>query len=250
MTAAHVLSVVIPAYNEERYIATTLERVLAVDLSMVGFSREVIVVDDHSSDRTPEIAGTFSERLWSTVCRGTRERAAPFERRLRSHAGTTWSSRTLTSNTTRRPSSRCCRALAETGADAVYGSRYLNAGRHPRQSRLAYLGGRSLSVAVKLLTGRWLSDVTTALKLLPLPLIRSLELSSSGFELEAEITAKLLARGCRIVEVPVSYHPRTRRRARKSPSGICCGASPRSSAFAEVDRPQTTGYCRMLNNLR
>ena len=70
-------------------------------------------------------------------------------------------------------------------------------------------------MAVKLLTGRWLSDVTTALKLLPLPLIRSLGLSSAGFELEAEITAKLLARGCRIVEVPVSYHPRTRLEGKK-----------------------------------
>ena len=50
VTSTHVLSVVIPAYNEERYIAATLERVLAVDLSIVGFSREVIVVDDHSSD--------------------------------------------------------------------------------------------------------------------------------------------------------------------------------------------------------
>ena len=89
------------------------------------------------------------------------------------------------------------------------------AGRHPRQSRLAYLGGRSLSLAVRLVTGRWLSDVTTALKLLPLPLIRSLSLSSAGFEVEAEITAKLLARGCRIVEVPVSYAPRTRPEGKK-----------------------------------
>ena len=112
------------------------------------------------------------------------------------------------------------------------------------------LGGRSLSVAVKLLTGRWLSDVTTALKLLPLPLIRSLGLSSAGFELEAEITAKLLARGCRIVEVPVSYHLVRGGKARKWPSGISCEVSRRSCAFAEVDRPRTTGYCRMLNNLR
>jgi glycosyltransferase involved in cell wall biosynthesis len=214
VTSTHVLSVVIPAYNEERYIATTLERVLAVDLSIVGFSREVIVVDDHSSDRTPVIAGMHSgvsvHRLPRHAGKGGAVRAAVALARgdylVIQDADLEYDPEAFVP---------MLRALAGTGADAVYGSRYLHAGRHPRQSRLAYLGGRSLSVAVKLLTGRWLSDVTTALKLLPLPLIRSLGLSSAGFELEAEITAKLLARGCRIVEVPVSYHPRTRREGKK-----------------------------------
>ena len=214
MTSAHVLSVVIPAYNEERFIATTLERVLAVDLSAVGFSREVIVVDDHSSDRTPTIAGTFADvvvhRLPHHAGKGGAVRAAVGFARgdylVIQDADLEYDPEAFVP---------MLRALAETGADAVYGSRYLGGGRHPRQSRLAYLGGRSLSLAVKLLTGRWLSDVTTALKLMPVPLIRSLGLSSAGFELEAEITAKLLARGCRIVEVPVSYAPRTRQEGKK-----------------------------------
>ena len=214
MTPAQVLSVVIPAYNEERYIATTLERVLAVDLSAVGFSREVIVVDDHSSDRTPVIAGMFSDvfvhRLPRHAGKGGAVRAAVALARgdylVIQDADLEYDPQAFV---------LMLKVLAETGADAVYGSRYLEAGRHPRQSRLAYLGGRSLSLAVRLLTGRWLSDVTTALKLLPLPLIRSLGLSSAGFEVEAEITAKLLARGCRIVEVPVSYAPRTRREGKK-----------------------------------
>ncbi len=214
MTAARVLSVVIPAYNEERYIATTLERVLAVDLSIVGFSREVIVVDDHSSDRTAEIAGSYAgvsvHRLSSHAGKGGAVRAAVALARgdylVIQDADLEYDPQAFVP---------MLRALAETGVDAVYGSRYLDAGRHRRQSLRAYLGGRSLSVAVKLMTGRWLSDVTTGLKLLPLPLIRSLGLSSSGFELEVEITAKLLARGCRIVEVPVSYHPRTRQEGKK-----------------------------------
>ena len=214
MTAGQLLSVVIPAFNEERYIATTLERVLAVDLSAVGFGREVIVVDDHSTDRTSEIVRTFADvslhRLPRHAGKGGAVRAAVALARgdylVIQDADLEYDPQAFIA---------MLRVLAETGADAVYGSRYLQAGRHPRQSRLAYLGGRSLSVAVKLVTGHWLSDVTTALKLLPLPLVRSLDLSSSGFELEAEITAKLLARGCRIVEVPVSYHPRTRLEGKK-----------------------------------
>jgi glycosyltransferase involved in cell wall biosynthesis len=214
VTPAQLLSVVIPAYNEERYIATTLERVLAVDLSIVGFTREVIVVDDHSTDRTPVIAGMFSDvfvhRLPRHAGKGAAVRAAVALARgdylVIQDADLEYDPQAFVP---------MLKVLAETGADAVYGSRYLEAGRHPRQSTLAYLGGRSLSLAVRLLTGRWLSDVTTALKLLPLPLIRSLGLSSAGFELEVEITAKLLAGGCRIVEVPVSYAPRTRREGKK-----------------------------------
>ena len=209
-----LLSVVIPAHDEERYIATTLERVLAVDLSPLGLSKEVIVVDDCSTDRTAEIVERFPEVSL---------------RRLPGHAGKGGAVREALSvargdyvvihdaDLEYDPGSfvPMMQALLATGADAVYGSRYLTAAWRPRQSRLAYLGGRSLSVFTRLSTGTWLTDVVTALKMLPLPLARSLQLTSSGFELEAEITAKLLRRGCRIVEVPVSYEPRTRAEGKK-----------------------------------
>ena len=92
----------------------------------------------------------------------------------------------------------------------IYGSRYMNRGRHEGQSLAAYLGGRSLSLIGYLCTGTWLTDTVTALKLFPRELLPSLNLQTSGFELDHEITAKVLARGLQIVEVPVSYHPRTR----------------------------------------
>jgi len=53
------LSIVIPAYNEERYIGSLLEQVAAVDLSALGLAREIIVVDDCSRDRTAEIVAAF-----------------------------------------------------------------------------------------------------------------------------------------------------------------------------------------------
>ena len=214
MTASRLLSIAIPAYNEERFIGTTLQRVQDVDLAPLGFTREVIVVDDQSSDRTTEIVGTMPgvilHRLPRHSGKGTAVRAAVELARgdylVIQDADLEYDPQDVIP---------MLRALESSQADAVYGSRYLAAGKHPRQSRLAYLGGRSLSVAVKLLTGSWVADVATALKLIPLPLLRSLTLSSSGFELEAEVTIKLLARGCRIVEVPVSYEPRTRAEGKK-----------------------------------
>jgi dolichol-phosphate mannosyltransferase len=107
------------------------------------------------------------------------------------------------------------RAMLEGHADVIYGSRYLNRGRHHGQSIAAYLGGRSLSLVGYLAAGTWLTDTVTALKLFPRELLPSLKLQTSGFELDHEITAKVLAKGLRIAEVPVSYHPRTRQEGKK-----------------------------------
>jgi len=79
----------------------------------------------------------------------------------------------------------------------------------------AYLGGRSLSLVGYLSTGTWLTDTVTALKLFPRLLLPDLHLVTSGFELDHEITAKVLARGLRIIEVPISYRPRSREEGKK-----------------------------------
>jgi hypothetical protein len=111
-------------------------------------------------------------------------------------------------------------------ADIVYGSRYLKhpgrgriinllTGKHPAQSWAAYLGGQSLSFIALLYTGHYISDTVTALKLFPRAIITGLVLETTGFELDHEITAKVLARGYRIAEVPVAYHPRSREEGKK-----------------------------------
>jgi glycosyltransferase involved in cell wall biosynthesis len=107
------------------------------------------------------------------------------------------------------------RAILEGRGDVVYGSRYLSAGRHPGQSWTAYLGGRSLSIICRLATGTYLTDTVTALKLFPRTLLATLELRTRGFELDHEMTAKVLAKGLRIVEVPVRYYPRSREEGKK-----------------------------------
>ena len=106
-------------------------------------------------------------------------------------------------------------ALLQGRGDIVYGSRYMRSGRHANQSWAAYLGGRSLSIVARVFTGAWITDTVTALKLFPRQVIKELALTTSGFELDHEITAKLLARGYRIVEVPVTYNPRSKEEGKK-----------------------------------
>jgi glycosyltransferase involved in cell wall biosynthesis len=222
---AFTLSVVIPAYNEEAFIGTLLERIAAVDLSPLGISKEIVVVDDCSKDRTAAIAEAFPgvtlQRQPKNAGKGAAVRAgidaATGEYVLIQDADLEYDPRDYVP---------MLQALQAGRGDIVYGSRYLKypdkgalanlfGGRHPGQSLAAYLGGQSLSLVALVCTGRYLTDTVTAFKLFRRDLLQSLRLETTGFELDHEITAKTLARGQRIVEVPIRYYPRSKAEGKK-----------------------------------
>jgi glycosyltransferase involved in cell wall biosynthesis len=208
------LSIVIPAYNEARFIGRLLELVRAVPLDALGVARDVIVVDDCSTDETAAIAGRMPDvrvhRMPVNGGKGAAVRAgislATGEYLIIQDADLEYDPQDYVP---------MMRAILDGRGDVVYGSRYLGRGKHRNQSWSAYLGGRSLSVVMLACTGHYLTDTVTALKLFPRTLLPGLALETSGFETDHEITAKVLARGLRIVEVPVSYHPRSREEGKK-----------------------------------
>jgi dolichol-phosphate mannosyltransferase len=212
--ARRVLSIVIPAYNEERFIGTLLAQIAAVDLERLGVRKEVIVVDDHSADRTSAVAAGFEgvvlRRLEKNSGKGRAVREG-----IELATGDLLIIQDADLEYDPQDYIPMLEALLQGRGDIVYGSRYMRTGRHANQSWTAYLGGRSLSVVARVFTGAWITDTVTALKLFPRDVIKSLALTTSGFELDHEITAKLLARGYRIVEVPVSYNPRSKKEGKK-----------------------------------
>ena len=225
MTRPAVLSVVIPAFNEEAFIGTLLERVRAVDLSALGVATEIVVVDDCSTDDTARCAEAVPG---VRVCRqaANRGKGAAVRAGLARASGDYIVIQDADLEYDPEDYAPMLSELLNTGCDAVYGSRYsvepsrgrlggLVTGKHAGQSWPAYIGGRSLSLVAYVCTGARLTDTVTALKLFRRTAILDLPLTTDGFELDHEITAKLVARGRQIREVPVRYAPRSRDEGKK-----------------------------------
>ncbi|MEO7276316.1 MAG: glycosyltransferase family 2 protein [Vicinamibacterales bacterium] len=209
-----ILSIVIPAYNEAAYIGVLLDRIQAVDLSRFGLAKEIIVVDDGSRDATAAIVaaceGIVLLRQTKNGGKGQAVRAgiarATGQYLIIQDADLEYDPQDYVP---------MLEALVGQRGDVVYGSRYLRAGKGRDQTWAAYLGGRSLSVVAWVFTGAYLTDTVTAYKLFARHDVAGLSLDTSGFELDHEITAKMLASGRRIVEVPIRYMPRSRAEGKK-----------------------------------
>ena len=208
------LSIVIPAYNEERFIGELLARIKAVDLAPLGLQKEIIVVDDCSKDHTAAIASSVGGvRLHRMDRNGGKGRAV--RAGIAAATGEYLIIQDADLEYDPQDYIPMVQVLFAGTADVVYGSRYLRTGRHANQSLAAYAGGRSLSVVAWLFTGTYLTDTVTALKLFHRERLAALPLETSGFELDHEITARMLARGARIAEVPIRYYPRSREEGKK-----------------------------------
>jgi len=214
-----LVSIVIPAYNEAAYIGDLLRTIAGVDTRALGFEKEVLVVNDGSTDSTAAIAQGFAAEGVKVFNQSPNQgKGRAVERGIRESSG----DYILVQDADLEydPYDYLpMLAARERGADAVYGSRVLGQmrrsgwsvapGKHPAQKFGPWFGGVVLSLWTLLLYGRWISDTLTAYKLYPTKLLKAMKLETHGFETDHEITAKLIRQGIRIVEVPISYRPRS-----------------------------------------
>jgi glycosyltransferase involved in cell wall biosynthesis len=209
-----VLSIVIPAYNEERFIGTLLKQIKAVDLSRFALDKEIIVVDDCSKDRTASIVEAEPSvtllRMPKNGGKGQAVRAG-----IQRATGDYLIIQDADLEYDPNDYIPMIEALLAGRGTVVYGSRYMTSGKHAEQSLAAYLGGRSLSLIALVFTRTWLTDTVTAYKLFRRAELAALPLETTGFELDHEITARMVARGARIAEVPIRYAPRTKAEGKK-----------------------------------
>lgn len=208
------LSVVMPVLNEERTLRLALNRLLHTDLPC---PLEVIVVDDGSTDGTWGLLTAFQHEHGSVVlCRHERNRGKGAAVLTGLDVATGTHALVFDADLEYDPEDirRMLQPVLDGRASTVYGTRLF--GRDTvYQSFWFALGNRATTLAANVLYDAAISDLHTCLKLLPLPLLRSLDLDEQGFGLDTQITARMLLSRVRPYEVPISYNSRTREEGKK-----------------------------------
>lgn len=218
MPVYQVLSVLIPAYNEEKTIAELLQRVWDAPLPE-GLKKEIVVVDDCSTDQTASCIQTFMEKCPGANVRCIRHiENGGKGRALRTAIASAKGDIMIVQDADLECDPNDYAVLLPpilSGREVViYGSRFLN----PEQVckfRMFYWGGCLVTAVANLLYNQRLTDEPTCYKMFDAELLRSIPLTCEGFEFCPEITAKLAKRGFRIKEVPIHYYPRTKQEGKK-----------------------------------
>ncbi|MGQ9729832.1 MAG: glycosyltransferase family 2 protein [Candidatus Zipacnadales bacterium] len=196
------LSIIVPVYNEELTIGEVIDRLLALPIE-----QQLIVVDDGSTDRTSAvIAARHDPRLVSMRLDSNHGKGYAIREGLHRATGDYILIHDADLELLPEEISHLLAALQVGNAVVVYGSRF--AWGRKRATLINYWGNRLLTGWANLLYGSSLTDVSTAFKLFPRQLVKTLDLRCTRFEFCPEITAKLLRLGLKIQEVPVTYIPR------------------------------------------
>jgi len=215
-----MLSVLIPVYNEERTLEEVVRRVCAIQIP-----KEIILVDDGSKDRSPEILTRLEEenrrgedplnRLKFFFHPLNQGKGAALKTALSHVTGdvVVIQDADLEYDPTDYP--QLLEPIEAGLADVVYGTRFVGGGTHRVLFFWHSVGNRALTLISNMLTNLNLSDMEVGYKVFRAEVLKDVDLKSKRFGFEPEITIKMAKKRCRFYEVPISYHGRTYEEGKK-----------------------------------
>jgi SAM-dependent methyltransferase len=216
------LSVLVPVYNEQHLVEASLARLEVLGESPLLSRVQVIVVDDHSTDATPEVLRQFEAsraggRIEWVFLRHDRNRGKGNAIRTALARASCEISAIHDADLEYHPKDllRIVKVFEEENADAVFGSRFTGADVRRVLFFRHQIGNRLLTFLTNIVTDLNVSDMETCYKAVRTDLLKSIPLRSNDFRLEPELTIKLAKRGARLFEVPIRYSGRTYREGKK-----------------------------------
>jgi dolichol-phosphate hexosyltransferase len=205
------LSILMPVYDEVETVEVVVKRVLDVPYPC---ETELVIVNDGSSDGTAAVLDRLDDpRVFVHTHPANRGKGAAIRTAAAKATGTHVVMCDADLEYSPEDLPALLRPVLEGEAEVVYGTRSFSS--HTAFSFWFVLGNKGVTFIANALFDSWISDLETCFKLMPLELYRSLDVRSAGFGMEAEITGKLLRRGVRPFEVPISYRARSRADGKK-----------------------------------
>lgn len=206
------LSILMPAFNEEETIAEIVRKIDSVPLEKKGISKELIIVDDGSTDRTVEIV----RRLQKKYCyirffrhKRNRGKGGAIKTAIKHASGHVMIVQDADLEYDPMDYFRCVLPIIQGRAKVVYGSRRLKKSNRKHSSISFYIGGMGITLIFNILFLTRLTDEPTCYKTFRSDVIKRIRIDGDKFDWEPEVTAKIVKRGIRIKEVPISYYPRS-----------------------------------------
>lgn len=207
-----LISIIVPVYNEHQTVVPLLQRLLSVPMPV---EREVLVVNDGSTDGTVERLDEWGARTGLRIIHAEQNggKGSAIRLGLEHASGSVIAIQDADLELDPADLPRLLEPILNGNASVVYGSRFL--GKLPDAPWKTIVANRFLTQMTNVLYGSDITDMETCYKIMLTDVARSLKLQSNRFDIEPEITAKLLIAGHRIVERPVSFNPRTRAAGKK-----------------------------------
>jgi len=208
------LSIIIPVFNEKDTILKILKKIEEVDL---GREKEIIIIDDASTDGTREILKNLGKKYIILFHDRNQGKGRAIRDGLEKVSGEAIVIQDADLEYDPEDIKLLLNKMIETGAEVVYGSRRLKKyNNHEKYSGYIYaFGGIFLTWLTNLLYGLSITDEPTCYKMFRTELLKSLELECERFEFCPEVTAKIAKRGIKIQEVPINYYPRHKGEGKK-----------------------------------
>lgn len=203
------LAVIIPVFNEQRTIVKIVKSVIDIN------PKEIIIIDDGSTDKTRLFLSQYKKNPRIRIIRFNKNfgKGTAIKFGLKSVKSDFVVIQDADLEYNPKDIAKMYQYLTKNRLEVVYGNRFHSKNRVEFSS--FYIGNRLIIILTNLLFHSQLSDVMTCYKMIKRDIFNNLSLKSNGFEIEAEITAKLLGNGVTISQIPISYKPRNRIEGKK-----------------------------------
>ena len=205
------LSIIIPVYNEEKTLARVLDKVCNVHLNI---KKEMIIIDDGSKDNSRKIIKDFlkkkrnikdlSIKFFSKENGG---KGSAIRKGIELSLGDIITIQDADLEYDPQDYIKLIKPILEGEEEVVFGSRFLK--KHVPLYKLYFLGNKFLTLLTKILFKAQITDMETCYKVFKKEIIKNIELRANRFDIEPEVTAKILRLGINIKEIPISYSPRS-----------------------------------------